>query len=178
MQDPERLHTGTIRQSEDESGSDSSYEDNRSTHPLLPGTSRFPSLGWTPNKEVFSFPMSPSTVSLSWPTRWSLPRSFRRRYVVAAVISLITLSSIPVLTSNGLHSSADRVPPQPSIISPFQPPTYNTAPPIPPTPVEETEITEDTLPIHLQPDTHLEGWTATVHFRGTRSHIQKMAFLT
>ncbi|RPD59329.1 hypothetical protein L226DRAFT_548405 [Lentinus tigrinus ALCF2SS1-7] len=110
--------------------------------------------------------MPPSSSSFSWPTRWSISRSFRRRYVVAAVLSLITLSSIPAFMFNRrLYSPAERMPPQPPIISPFLRPTSHTASPIVHTPVKETEITEDTLPVHLQPDTHLEGWSATVHFR-------------
>ncbi|RDX51420.1 hypothetical protein OH76DRAFT_1417184 [Lentinus brumalis] len=67
--------------------------------------------------------------------------------------------------STELHSPVERVPAHSSNPSPFLPPTYVGPPPVVQAPMEETEITEDSLPVHLQPDTHMEGWSATAHVR-------------
>ncbi|KAI0668727.1 hypothetical protein C8Q78DRAFT_1071184 [Trametes maxima] len=143
----------------EDSASDSSFEDGNQAQsvPLLPFQS------WSPSalKETFSSPTTPA-----WPARLPLPPVVRRRCVLLTITLLGILGGVPLLLSSRLNSvELERVPPSAPHKADINPP----APPavtLPPVVVEEVVSVEgDALPVHLRPDTYLEGLSATAHFR-------------
>ena len=141
--------------SDEESRSDVSYNHGHAQNtPLLPFRS------WSPTalKETF-FASSPK--SFAWPIRLPFPHRVRRRYLLLAVILLVTFSSVPMLLSPTPDTCSLQTVPIPSPLNPPLPSADETGP-------ESFEdiVSEDALPIYLRPETYLEGPAATVHFRG------------
>lgn len=164
------------RYSEQDSGSDTSFEDNQSTGPLLPVG--YQSWSSTPEKEIFQLPPLTPTLSssdMAWsPRSWTGPRfhlpfSARRRFVLLVALGLITLASIPLFMTGRLSSPRDltRVDGSSSQAEASVQSGENAA-------MEELEpidgAQEESLPIRLRPETYLEGWESTMHFRGMLCH--------
>ncbi|KAI0770948.1 hypothetical protein BD413DRAFT_626744 [Trametes elegans] len=148
---------------EQDSASDSSFEDGRHTQhaPLLPLQS------WSPTafKESFQLPSSPTVPAWAVKLPFPLPPILRRRCFLLAVILLATLGSIPLLLWAKMDPrELERVPEKLGVNPP--PPMPIAASPQAQT-TDDAEAThgEDALPVHLRPDTYLEGWAATTHFR-------------
>ncbi|KAH9891311.1 hypothetical protein C8Q73DRAFT_651429 [Cubamyces lactineus] len=143
-----------VSSSDEESRSDVSYNHGHTQNtPLLPLRS------WSPSalKETF-FASSPK--SFAWPVRISFPHRVRRRYLLLAVILLVTLSSVPMLFSPRPDARSLQTVPVPSSLNPPLPSASDAEP----GPYVDI-IDEDALPVYLRPETYLEGPVATVHFR-------------
>ncbi|KAL1940582.1 hypothetical protein VTO73DRAFT_8017 [Trametes versicolor] len=145
---------------EDDTASDSSFDDGRHSQsvPLLPFQS------WSPSafKEKFmhSAPQSPL-----WPTRFPLPLAVvRRRWVLISVLVLAAVGCIPLLLSGSVDSRQVQRAPQPGDFNPQPPKSGEALDPVN-AQGEWADVPEDALPIHLRPDTYLEGLVATSHFR-------------
>lgn len=153
---------------EDDTASDSSFEDGRHSQsvPLLPFQS------WSPSafKEKFmhSAPQSPL-----WPTRFPLPLAVvRRRWVLISVLVLAAVGCLPLLLSGSVDSRQVQRAPQPGDFNPQPPKSEETLSPVD-AQEEWVDVPEDALPIHLRPDTYLEGLVATSHFRGERCGVDR-----
>ncbi|KAI0369986.1 hypothetical protein BV20DRAFT_996130 [Pilatotrama ljubarskyi] len=146
---------------EEDRASESSLEDgpNAQSMPLLPMQS------WSPSafKEKF-LPSSPT--SSIWPSRMPPGPAARRRCLILGAVLLVTLGSIPLFLSGRLYSDSHEGQPVREI-SEFNP-TLPTASP------SGSELAqygdgdidgEDAYPVHLRPETYLEGPIATTHFR-------------
>ncbi|KAI0641196.1 hypothetical protein C8Q79DRAFT_1003897 [Trametes meyenii] len=139
----------------EDTASDSSFEDGHQAQsvPLLPFQSRSPGA----LKETFSSPTTPA-----WTGRLPLPPVVRRRCVLLTFILLGTLGGVPFLLSSRLNPvELEHVPPTKADINPPLPVIT-----LQPAVAEEVVSAEDdALPVHLRPDTYLEGLSATAHFR-------------
>ncbi len=147
---------------EDDTASDSSFEDGQHSQsvPLLPFQA------WSPSafKEKF---MHSSPQLPHWSARFPLPPVVRRRWVLLSLLGLAAIGCIPILLSGSLGSRQEERIAQPGSFNP-QPPQPEEA--LNPVGAQEwAEMPEDALPVHLRPDTFLEGLVATSHFRGERA---------
>lgn len=162
---------------EEDTTSESSIEDARNAQsvPLLPFQS------WNPGAFKETFAASSSHAS-PWPSRFPLPPVVRRRWVLFSVLVLTTVGCIPLLVSTRLEAyDVQRASTSHSGgINPFIPDTVDLAnlPEIQTEPAQyedSEDISEDALPLHLQPDSYLEGQAATLHFRGKYLQLSTVA---
>ncbi|KAI0638784.1 hypothetical protein C8Q77DRAFT_1151813 [Trametes polyzona] len=144
---------------EEDTASDSSFEDRHHAQsvPLLPFHA------WSPSafKENFFYPTPQSP---SWSARLALPPVVRRRWVLLSVMLLASVGCIPLFLSARLSAPAAQRVPDAGAFSPPQPKAVD-SPESQVAQYDVAEITEDSLPMHLRPDTYLEGLEATPHFR-------------
>lgn len=112
---------------------------------------------------MHSAPQSPL-----WPTRFPLPLAVvRRRWVLISVLVLAAVGCLPLLLSVSVDSRQVQRAPQPGDFNPQPAKPEEASNPVD-AQEEWADVPEDALPIHLRPDTYLEGLAATPHFRGER----------